>query len=178
MKVVVQRYASALADVALAQGLAEQVKRELGDFVALMTDSADFRNFLVSPAVPPERKRAVVEKVVERMGASRALRNFVFVLVDNRRAALLPQIREAYAAQLHARLCVSEAQVTSARELTAAERAQLLKTLEQMTGMKVEARYALDPGLIGGAVVRIGSTIYDGSVREQLNRLRVRLAAD
>jgi F-type H+-transporting ATPase subunit delta len=175
---VVQRYASALADVALEHKNAEAVKQELADFAGMMSQSADLRNFLTSPAVGREQKQAVAEKLVARMGASKTLRNFLMVIIENRRSQLLPQIREAYAAELYTRMGVTEAQVTSAKELTASERAELVRTLEQLTGKRVEARYGLDPGLIGGAVVRIGSTIYDGSVREQLNRLRARLAAD
>ena len=178
MKAVVQRYASALADVALEHKNAEAVKQELADFVGLMGQSADLRNFLSSPAVGRERKQAVVEKIAARMGASKTLRNFLMVIIENRRSQLLPQVRDAYAAELYARMGVTEAHVTSAKELTGPERAELLRTLEKMTGKRVEARYGLDPGLIGGAVVRIGSTIYDGSVRDQLNRLRTRLAAD
>lgn len=178
MKAVTQRYAGALVDVALEQGTAEAVKKELTEFVALMSQSADLRNFLASPAVASEQKQGVLEKIVSRMGASKTLRNFLFVIVDNRRSALLPQIREAYHEQLYARLGVVEAQVTSARELTAGERTSLVEALERITGKRVETRYGLDPALIGGAVVRVGSTIYDGSVREQLNRLRARLTAD
>jgi F-type H+-transporting ATPase subunit delta len=178
LKAVVQRYASALVDVALEEGTAEAVKIELTEFAALMGESADLRNFLASPAVAVEQKQAVLEKILSRMGASKTLRNFLFVIVDNRRSALLPQIREAYHEQLFARLGVAEAQVTSARELTVAERAGLVQALERITGKRVETQYGLDPALIGGAVVRIGSTIYNGSVREQLNRLRAHLAAD
>lgn len=178
MKALVQRYASALVDVALAQGVAENLKQELADFLALMGESADLRNFLVSPAVSREQKQAVIDRLVARIGASKPLRNFLFVILDNRRSALLPQIREAYNDQLYARLGVAEAQVTSARELTAPERAELVRAFERITGKRVEARYGLDAALIGGAVVRIGSTIYDGSVREQLNRLRARLAGE
>ena len=178
MKAVVQRYASALADVALEHKNAEAVKQELADFVGMLSQSADLRNFLASPAVGREQKQAVAEKLVARMGASKTLRNFLMVIIENRRSQLLPQIREAYAAELYMRMGVTEAQVTSARELTGPERAEMVRTLEQMTGKRVEARYGLDPGLIGGAVVRIGSTIYDGSVRQQLDRLRARLAAD
>ena len=177
MKVVAQRYASALADVALEHKNAEQVKADLRSFVGLVNESADLRNFLASPAVPRPAKQAVIEKLIARLGASRTLRNFLFLLVENRRAQELPQIQQAFEQQLNARLGVAEAQVVSARELSAPERAELMRALEKITGKRVEARYGLDPALIGGAVVRIGSTIYDGSVREHLNRLRARLAA-
>jgi len=178
LRSLARRYAEALADVALEQGNAELVKKELAGFLGLMAKSADLRNFLASPAVPGGSKQAVIEKLIARLGASKALRNFLFVVVENHRSTLLPQIQEAFEEELNARLGVTEVQVATARELTAQEKAELTRVLGQLTGKRVEARYALDPELIGGAVVRIGSTIYDGSVREQLNRLRTRLASE
>jgi F-type H+-transporting ATPase subunit delta len=73
---------------------------------------------------------------------------------------------------------VAEAEVASATEMSASQKAGLLKTLEGVTGKKIQARYSLEPKLLGGAVVRIGDTIYDGSVRTQLHQLRSRLAAE
>ena len=178
MKALVRRYASALVDVALEHGAAEQVKKELAEFHGLVTQSAELRNFLASPAVTPEKKHAVIERLVARMGAGKVLRNFLFVIVDHRRAGLLAQVREAFESLLYARMGIAQAQVVSARELSAQERAELTRVLERLTGKRVDARYGLDASLIGGAVVRIGSTVYDGSVREQLNRLRARLAAE
>jgi F-type H+-transporting ATPase subunit delta len=178
LRALAQRYASALADVGLEQGTAPQVKAELAAFAALLTESADLQNFLASPAIARESKQGVIEKLVARLGAGRTLRNLLFVLVENRRTALLPQIREAFEATLYARMGVAEAQVTSVTELSAAQKADLNRVLERLTGQRVEARYAVDPALLGGAVVRIGSTIYDGSVREQLNRLRATLTSE
>jgi F-type H+-transporting ATPase subunit delta len=178
LKVVAQRYAAALVDVALEQKNAEAVRAELAAFAALVTESADLRNFLSSPAVPRPQKQAVVEQLVARLGAGGALRNFLFVLIENRRTLLLPQIRDAFQELLHARLGITEAEVTSARELSAEERSALIAALERKTGKRIEARYALDPALIAGAQVRIGSTVYHGTVREQLNRIRARLAAE
>lgn len=178
MKALAQRYASALVDVAIESGAAQQVKKELADFSGLLDKSAELVNFLSNPAVARASKHAVVETLVNRLGASRTLRNFLFVIVDHRRSLLLPQIRDAFETLLYARLGVAEAQVTSVAELTADQKAGLTRVLERLTGKRVEAQYALDPALIGGAVVQIGSTIYDGSVREQLNRLGARLASE
>jgi len=178
LRALAQRYAAALADVAIESGAAGQVKNELASFVGLLAESADLKNFLSSPAVPRATKQAVIEKLLARLGAGKTLRNFLFVVVDNRRSALLPQIQEAFEALLLSRLGVAEAQVTSPGELSAEQKADLTRALEHVTGKRVEARYTLDPALIGGAVVRIGSTIYDGSVREQLNRLQATLASE
>lgn len=178
MKAAAQRYATVLADIALEQGAAEPVKKSLSEFAGLAEQSADLRNFLASPAVPRSAKQGVIEKIAARIGASKIVRNFLLVLSDNRRTALLRDIVEAFDAVVLDRMGVAEAQVTSTAELSAGQKEELTAALERMTGKKVRARYTSDPALMGGAVVRIGSTIYDGSVREQLNRLRDRLASE
>jgi F-type H+-transporting ATPase subunit delta len=137
----------------------------------------DLRNFLTSPAVSRRDKHAVIDRLATRLGSSKHIRNFLHLLVDHRRTALLAEIRREFAAVLHARMKVADAEITSARELTPQERAALTAALEKVLGKRVEARYTLDAELIAGARVRVGSTIYDGSVREQLVRLRARLAA-
>ena len=178
MSGLAQRYAAALADVALEQGAAEPIRKNLEDFCEAFAGSPDLGNFLISPGVSRANKTAVIEKIAARIGAGKIFRNFLLVLADNRRTALLPEIALAYHAVLLERMGIAEAQVTSPSELTSAQRKELNAALERLTGKKVEARYSLDPALMGGAVVRIGSTIYDGSVREQLERLRTRLASE
>lgn len=170
-------YAEALAEVALAEKRPEQMRRELGDFLALMAESSDLRNFLESPAVPARAKQAVISKLIERTGASEALRNFLFLVVDHRRVGLLGAIGVAFGQELNARLGILEAEISAARELGAEEKQELVAVLERRTGKKIEASYRVAPELVGGAVVRIGSTIYDGSVRNGLERLRARMAA-
>jgi F-type H+-transporting ATPase subunit delta len=178
LKALAQRYASALADVALAKGSAEQTKLDLAGFTALYEESADLRNFLASPAVGAANKRGVIEKLATRIGVSQTVRNFLFVMADHRRTHELPQILQAFETELRTRQGVAEAQVTSPAELSAAEKQELLRALERLTGKKIEARYNIDPALMGGATVQIGTTIYDGSVREQLNRMREKLATE
>lgn len=178
MKSVTQHYAAALADVALEKRQAEPLKREMGAFLELLNQSFELRNFLATPAVERPAKQAVIEKLVARLGGSLALRNFLFVIVDNRRTALLPEIAKEFEAELLNRLGVARAEITSARELTAQQKTDLGKTMEGLTGKRIEPRYAVDPELVGGVVVCIGSTIYDGSVRAQLVRLETRLATE
>ena len=178
MKSVTQQYAAALADVALEKRQVEALKRELSAFVDLLNQSFELRNFLATPAVERDAKQAVIEKLVARLGASRELRNFLFIIVENRRTALLPEVAREFEAELLERLGVARAEITSARELTAQQKADLGETLEGLTGKRIEPRYAVDPELVGGVMVRIGSTIYDGSVRSQLVRLETRLATE
>jgi F-type H+-transporting ATPase subunit delta len=112
------------------------------------------------------------------MGLNEAIRNFIYVVVDHGRIHLLHEIIPAFRAELNERLGVADAEVTSAHPLNDADKRQLLAVLEKRTGKKIEARFSEDPALVGGAVVRVGSTIYDGSVRERLNRLREQLETE
>jgi F-type H+-transporting ATPase subunit delta len=175
MRTIAQHYADALADVAIAEKSAEKVRRELRDFLALLRESAQLGVLLGSPAVSRANKHSVAQALVERMGASRTLRNFLYVVIDQRRMGFLPEIQQAFEARLDELEGVARADVTSARELNERERKQLRAVLERLSGRRVEANYELDPALIAGAVVRVGSTIYDGSVRTRLERLRVKL---
>ena len=178
MSVLAQRYAAALVDVAIERKSAEAFKTELAAFAGAYDISPDLRNFLATPAISRESKQGVIEKLAERIGVGEAVRNFLYVIADNRRMEDLDEIREAFELLLNEKLGIAEASVSSARELSAGEKEQLTQALAQMTGKRIEARYHLDEKLIGGAVVRIGSTIYNGSVREQLNRLRTRLETE
>jgi F-type H+-transporting ATPase subunit delta len=112
------------------------------------------------------------------MGASRTLRNYLFVIVDQRRAGMLGEIEQAFSRILDARQGITQATVTSAAELTTQERADLAAVLTKLTLEKVQAQFMTDSELIGGAVVRIGSTIYDGSVRTRLERMRARMISE
>jgi F-type H+-transporting ATPase subunit delta len=172
------QYATALADIALEQGAAEPVKKQVADFGAAYAESAELRNVLANPAVERATKHGVIEKLSARLGASRIVRNFLFVVVDNQRTHLLPEILTTFDDVIRQRQGAAEAEVTSAAELTAAQKTQLQQTLESLTGRKIQAKYSLDPALLGGAVVRIGDTIYDGSVRNRLNQMRARLTAE
>ena len=178
MKSASLQYANALADVVLEQGAGEPTRKQLEDFAAAYAESAELRNFLASPAVGRPEKHGVIEKLVARLGASRIIRNFLFVIVDNQRAHLLPDIVETFEHVLQQRQGVAEAEVVSAVELSSKQKSTLQQTLERLVGKKVQAKYTLEPGLLGGAVVRIGDTIYDGSVRNRLDLLRARLAAE
>jgi F-type H+-transporting ATPase subunit delta len=172
------QYANALADIALAQGAVEPAARQLSDFCAAYAESAELRTFLGSPAVNTEAKHAVIEKLIARLGASKILRNFLFVIADRHRTQLLPEILATFQQVVRQRQGVAEAEISSAVELSAAQKKVLAATLARLTGKKIETRYSLDPALLGGAVVRIGDTIYDGSLRNRLNEMRTRLAAE
>jgi F-type H+-transporting ATPase subunit delta len=175
---VSSRYAAALVDVALEKKNADRVKRDLASFAEALAHSADLRNTLESPSVRRETKLQVIQKLGAVMDLAQTVRNFLCVLVDRRRTALLFEIQEAFRAELNARQNIAEAEVTSARALSAGERKQLIDMLEKETEKKIEAEFSEDASLVGGTVVRLGSTVYDNSVRAQLNRMRERLESE
>ena len=134
--------------------------------------------YLASPAVDRDAKHGVIEKLVARMGASKIIRNFVFLVVDHGRAHILPEIVSAFQEVVRQRQGIAEAEISTAVELNAAQKAEFAFTLERLTGKRVETKYSLEPALLGGAVVRIGDAIYDGSLRHRLDEMRARLAAE
>jgi F-type H+-transporting ATPase subunit delta len=178
LSAVAERYAAALADVAVERKNSETIKRNLAAFVEAFSSVADLRNALESPALNAEVKRKVIAEVAGKMGLDIAVRNFIYLVVDHRRTEILPEMEEAFLSELNERLGIVEAEVTSAHELNDDEKRQLRTVLEQRTGKKVEARFQIDGALLGGAIVRLGSTIYDGSVRDQLKRLREQLETE
>lgn len=178
MKSASHQYANALADVALEQGAASAVLAQLNDFAGAYKESAELRNFLASPAVTSGGKHAVVEKLSARLGASKILRNFLFLVIDHHRTHMVPELAEAFEAVIRERQGIAEAVVVSAGELTEAQKKSLTQSLEKKTGKKIAAKYSLDARLLGGAVVRIGDTVYDGSVRHRLNEMRAKLVAE
>jgi F-type H+-transporting ATPase subunit delta len=175
---VSSRYAAALTDVALEHDGGERIKADLASFVGAFSMSADLRNFLETPAVGYEAKQNVIRKLAEQMELAPEVRNFIQLLVLNSRTHLLREIQEAFLSDLNARMGIAEADVKSARGMSAPEKERLIRALEQRTGKKIQARFGEDASLLGGVVVRVGSTIYDGSVREQLTRLRQKLEAE
>jgi F-type H+-transporting ATPase subunit delta len=172
------RYARALADLAFdpKRGVDPQsVAAELALFTEALDSSSDLRGVLISPAVAPARKRAVVSQLAKQGGISALVRNFLCVVIDHRRTAILSEIREAFRTLTYERMGMVEADVSAARELPPGQREKLAEGLGRLTGKQVQCRFSVDQSLIGGVVARIGSTIYDGSVQGQLKALRRRL---
>ena len=178
LSAVATRYAHALADVVTAGASPihpDDALKELRTFEAALNESSELRNALISPSVPVGRKRAVVGRIGDILELSRIVRNFLFVLIDHRRIASLTGILHSFELVMEERLGFARAEITSARELTETQRAALNAQLEQLTGKRIRMRFTVDETLIGGAVARIGCTVYDGSVRGQLQTLGRRL---
>lgn len=181
LSAIAARYADALADVVMAAGSAvgpEQAVAELQSFAAAFRSSTELRNALVSPAVPAGRKKAVAGRLGKLLGMSRIGLNFLFVLIDHRRIAGLPEIIEIFERTIDERRGFARAEVVSARELTQAQRAALSNELERLVGRRIRMQASVDEALIGGVVARIRSTVYDGSVRGRLQSLERRLAME
>jgi F-type H+-transporting ATPase subunit delta len=173
MAAVTGRYARAFAEVTAGHKLPpDKMVAELEQMAALVESSAELRNVLANPAVEHRQKISLLDAIVKRMGADRLLRNFVAVLIDKKRIVQIGEIAAQFKQDLDARMGIADARVSSARKLSEAERKSLERQLAEITGKSVRATYAEEAGLLGGAVVRIGSTIYDGSVRGRLQKIK------
>ena len=176
MASVVGTYARAFADVVIARKLdPARMLQELHGIEALFKGSDALRRVMENPSIAGDQKRAVLDAVAKRLGSTRQVRNFVAVLTDHRRLPLFSEILKHLEQELDNRLGFAEAQVSSARQLSDSERQVLEAEIAKMTGKKVRARYEQDRSLLGGALVQVGSTIYDGSVKGQLEKIRQQL---
>jgi F-type H+-transporting ATPase subunit delta len=173
MASVAGTYARAFADVVLGSHFdADRSIAELRTIAALLAESSVLRRVWENPAIPAEQKRRVLDVIAERDEISTQARNLIAVLIDHRRIHFLEPIIRQLEKELDARLGFAEAEITSARELGEAEKREFETQVGKLTGKKVRAKYDQDSSLLGGAVVRLGSTIYDGSVKGQLERLK------
>jgi F-type H+-transporting ATPase subunit delta len=150
---------------------------EAQQMAAMARENKGLREVWDAPTISADQKRAVLDSIVQRAGISRPVRNFVAVLIDHRRTRFLSEIVSQFAQELNQRLGFAQADVTTARELNTEERTQLEQDLAKVTSKRIRARYSKDPAILGGAIARVGSTVYDGSVKGQLERMRQAIAA-
>ena len=177
---VVNRYANALVDVVMSPESdvkPQDAVEQLRSFNATVQSSPDLQAVMASPAIPAARKRAVIKDIAKLLGTSNVIRNFILVVTDRRRAGALAQMADAFELTLEQRMGFVRAEVKSAYELTPVQREELAKHLGALAGSRVRLRFEVDPELIGGVTAKIGSTVYDGSVRGQLAVMRHRLVA-
>ena len=172
------RYARAFADVVASNKLdAAVLDRQFRDFVATWDGSRELRELFVNPAVPAAQKVSILDKLNAKMGLQRELRNLLAVLINNDRIGDVHEVVRAWRTEMQERLGVRQAEIVTARELSEAERAELIAGVGKLAGSRIEPTFKLDKSIIGGTVVRIGSTVWDGSVRGRLERLKEALIA-
>lgn len=149
----------------------EQLQR----FASLLNEEPDARRLLENPAIPGDRRKALLKEVRDALGFDQRVSNFIAILVDKNRLELLDEIIDAYQKLLDDRLGIARAVVTAARPLDPSQQKEVATKLAALTGKEVRMEVAVDPSLIGGVVAQVGSTIYDGSVRTQLQAFKNRL---
>jgi len=178
MPAFVSYYARALADVVTAARLdSAAINHRMDDFLATWDGSKELREVFENPAIATDQKVAILDKMNAKLGMQKELRNFIAILIRNDRIANVHEVVEAYRAELEQREGIREAEILTARELNEQERAGLLAGVGRLAGGKVKASFKLDKSILGGTIVRIGSTVYDGSVKGRLERLRETLSS-
>jgi F-type H+-transporting ATPase subunit delta len=176
VQTVARRYASALADVALERGEALKVQEELLAWGKMFQANPLLPEVFRNPTIALDKKRAVLNKLIERAKPGETTANFLKVLLQNQRLTELGEISQKFAELLDLRAGMVAAAVTTARAVPENAQQQLQAKLVSVTGKKVRISFTTDPDLIGGLVTRIGSTVYDGSVRNHLDLIKEKMA--
>jgi F-type H+-transporting ATPase subunit delta len=179
MAIVDLRYARALDEVVTAQNLSrEGIKAQLNDFLATFAESAPLREVFENPSIPEDQKLRVLDSLAGRLGLSRTVRNFLAVVIHHLRLPELGEIVKVYLEMADRDGGIADAEVTTARPLDEAGRRAVEESIVHLAGSTgVRAVYREDPALLGGAVIKVGSTVYDGSVRGQLEQIKQRMVA-
>jgi F-type H+-transporting ATPase subunit delta len=179
MAAVTSLYARAFADVILSAKLdPAKAVSDLQQVVEFIQSNPELRTVWESPSVPLSQKLKLLDALAEPAQISKQARNFVGVLIEKHRLRLLLDMAGQLKVELNQRMGVADAEVFSARDLAPEERTALEAQLAKTTGKTVRAHYSRDASLLGGALVRIGSTIYDGSVRGQLQAIKKQIATE
>ena len=175
---VARRYAVALADVVQSRGEAQEVREELAAWDELVRSNAQLLEVFRHPTITNEQKGAVLEELIRRTRPRPTTANFLKVLLQNHRLAELSEVSRQFALELDRRSGVVRAQVTTARPLTPEAQEALRLRLGELTGSSVRLQFDVDDELIGGVVTRIGSTLYDGSVRGHLRQIKQKMIGE
>jgi F-type H+-transporting ATPase subunit delta len=172
---IARRYAEAMADVATAHNLIDQIDGELHTFAEMLGQSRELAEVFASPVLPYPDKARVLEAIIARARPGAYTANLLRAMLNHHRLPLVREVSEQYRRIINERRGVVVAEVTTAQPLADAEQAQLGQRLQAITGKRVEFQFKTDAALIGGVVTRIGSVVYDGSVRTQLQEIEQRL---
>ena len=172
---IARRYSTALADASLSQGDTDTVRGELEAVGKLFQENSELRSIFGNPAITHNNKEKVLDALIAKAKPSKTTSNFLKVLLQNGRLNDITDINDRFGSILEERSGTVSAEIISARELPAGERAEFESHLQKITGKKVNVNYRIDNEIIGGVVTRIGSTVYDGSVRTKLENLKEQL---
>ncbi len=172
VETVARRYANALVDVVTKTGETNPVQTELKSWEQMIGANGDLQTAFRNPSISQINKEKVLESLIEKTKPTKTTANFLRVLLRNSRLTEISEINQKFASVLEERGGGISAQITSARPLTEAQKSEIQTNLERMTGKKISPKFETDETLIGGVVTRIGSTVYDGSVKTQLQELK------
>ena len=172
---IARRYAEALANVAVARDKVEDTDAEVRAFADMMRDSRELHQVFASPILSQVHKERVLDALVARARPSQMTANLLKTMLKHHRLHILGEVYSEFRREINERRGVVVAEVTSASPLATAEQARMRERLVEMTGRQVNLQFATDPSLIGGVVTRIGSVVYDGSIRTQLQEIKERL---
>ncbi len=173
---IAEPYAQALMSLAQSQDITRSVGEDCRSILELLEESADLRSFISSPVMKDEDKRAVLNKLLGD-DIHQYLRNFIMLLVDKRRIIFLEAICQQYLALLRKLTNTVLAEVTASTELSDGQRRDVIEKIKTLTGAEsVELKTDNDPELIGGVIIKVGSQVFDASLRGQLRRISISLA--
>lgn len=175
MRASASRYARALLDVAAQESDVTRVAEELSQLIALIGEHGELGRSLLAPGVPNQARAGIVRALADRLSLATPLSKLLQLLATRGRLELLPEIAIVYRERLLAHQNIVPAEVTAATPLTSEETSALTATLSKATKAHVQVGVKVDPALIGGLVTRVGGTVYDGSIRTQLQRMKQRL---
>jgi len=172
---IARRYAEALADVAIAHNQVEQMDSEVGSFAQMIRDSRELHDVFASPVVSQEQKLSVLDALIERTGVSPMVANLLRTMLSHYRLHDLTEVHEQFRRAINRRKGIALAEVTTATPASQAAQEMLTRKLQELVGKQVQIQFKTDPELIGGAVTRLESVVYDGSIRTQLQTVKQRL---
>lgn len=177
---IAHRYARALADVSIEMGIEDKVDQDLEFLAAALRISPELNSVLRNPSIPREKKIDLLEALWSRKGdkPNEQTFNLISMLLKNNRMGLAQQIHSAFQVALNEKLGIVTAEVITRFEMRQVHRTRLEQRLEEITGKRVNLDFSQEESIIGGVILRMGSTLYDGSIRQQLAAIQTRLGSE
>ena len=170
--ILANRYAKALFSVAQEQDAFDDYAKALNDVAELFEKIPEVRDGLTNPLYPMDVKEKVMAHIIKSLGASDVIKNFLNLVVQKRRAAVLPEIAEAFQILIDKQRNICQGKVVSAMEIDSGLKDKVQATLEKITGKKVVLTTEVDPTIIGGIIAKVGDLVLDGSIKSQLQGLK------